>query len=202
MYRNREHLAALADRCAAGADQLTYEAEHAAAVLADRGYPDADPKQWAVRKQAAAAAARQYAEGLRAEAASLGHGDRPSEERIRQAEKVAHAAELGGILIDGRRLAEASADSPWTSPEVRQAVMDHYHAERDAVEGSGLFEHVAEQGQVPFWQLGRTEQAQDTIEQNSGDTTEPHANAVVDAPAAQPCPAPQAQARAEDADEF
>lgn len=159
-YMNREHLLNLADRCEAGANTLTYEAEHAAEVLAERGYPDADPRQWAARKTAAAAAARQYADGLRAEAAGMKPGNQTSPERIAQAEKVASAAELGGILIDDRRLVEAALER-WSSEEMNQAVLDHYQAEREAIEGSGLFEHVAEDGQVPFWQLGGdTDQAQ------------------------------------------
>jgi hypothetical protein len=155
---NRAHLLNLADRCDAGADELTYEAEHAAEVLAGRGHPEADPQAWAVRKTAAAAAARRYAQGLRAEAASMRVGDRPTEARIREAEKVADAANLGGILIDGSRLSEAAADNAWSTAE-RQAIEAHQRAETAAIEGSGVFAHVAEPGQVPFWQLGSTDQA-------------------------------------------
>jgi hypothetical protein len=163
MYRDRKHLAALADRCDAGADQLIYEAEHAAEVLATRANGNRiDPQEWAARKQAAAAAARQYAEGLRAEAAGMSEGDRPSKERIRQAEKVADAAGLGGILIDGGRLAEAAAANPFHHAEMRRAIEEHQQAETEAVAGSGVFGHVAEQGQVPYWQLGATRTANDT----------------------------------------
>jgi hypothetical protein len=160
---NREHLLHLADRCDAGADQLTYKAEHAAEVLAGRGYPQADPQAWAVRKTAAAAAARRYAQGLRAEAAGMRVGDRPTEARVREAEKVADAANLGGILIDGSRLSEAAANQAWSHAE-RRAIEEHQRAETTAIEGSGLFEHVAEAingvEQVPFWQLGTTDQTQ------------------------------------------
>src|SRR5262249_45453176 len=147
--------------CDAAADKLTYEAEHAAEVLAERGYPDADAPQWAARKHAAAAAARQYADGLRTQADTIGPDDRPSHERIAQAEKVTLAAGLAGILMDGSRLDAAALDSPWNSQEMKQAIRDHAAAERAAIEGSGLFEHIAEDGQVPFWQLGgHTDQAQ------------------------------------------
>jgi hypothetical protein len=154
---NPEHLLNLADDCEAGADQLAYEAENAAKVLADRGYPEADPQEWAVRKTAAAAAARRYARGLRAEAASMRDVDRPTKARIREAEKVANAANLGGILIDGSRLSQAAAEKAWSDAE-RQAIQEHQRAETAAIEGSGLFAHVAEPGQVPFWQLGSTGQ--------------------------------------------
>jgi hypothetical protein len=118
-YMNREHLLNLADECEAGAAQLTYDGEHAAEVPADRGWPDADWQEWAVRKKAAAAAAREYPQGLRAEAAKMGEGDRPTEVRIEEAEKVAQAANLGGILIDSRR--SATTENPWASPDAKQA---------------------------------------------------------------------------------
>jgi hypothetical protein len=154
---NREHLLNLADQCERGADELQRAADDPAAVLAERGYHDyPDAQQWGQRKQAAAAAARQYAAGLRAEADALGEGQRPSRQRIEQAEKVAHAANLDGILIDGRRLA---ADQRVWSEGERQATKDHHQAEADAIEGSGLFEHVTEEGQVPFWQLAHIDQA-------------------------------------------
>lgn len=165
----RQEMLRLAERCEAGADQLTYEAEHAAEVLADRGYPDADAQEWAQRKRAAATAAREYAAGLRTEAGELGETGRPSQQRIEQAEKVASAAELGGILIDSRRLNDAAAANPWTDEEGRQAARDYAEQKRAAVEGSGMFEHVAETingvEQVPFWQLGHPDRAQDTAEQ-------------------------------------
>jgi hypothetical protein len=163
-YRDRKHLLKLAEQCEAGADQLTYEGDHAAEVLAERGYPNADAQEWANRKTAAAAAARQYAQGLRAEAAGMGPGDRPTDERIREAEKVADAANLGGILIDSRRSAEIAAANPWTSPEARQAAKDYAQAKADTIERTSVFEHVAEPGQVPFWQLGRTDQVVNSAE--------------------------------------
>lgn len=161
MTIHQTRLHALAERCEAGAAQLTYEAEHAAEVLAGRGYPNVDAQQWAADKHAAAAAAGQYAEGLRAEAANLSEGQRPSDERLRQAEQVADAAHLGGILIDGSRMSEAAADNPWHSDETRQAIADEQRAETAALAESGMFGHVAEAGQVPYWQLGRTDQTAD-----------------------------------------
>ncbi len=69
---------------------------------------------------------------------------------------MAVAAECGGILIDGRRLARAGAERAWSSDE-RRAILAHHQAERDAVNGSGMFAHVAETiggvEQVPFWRL-------------------------------------------------
>jgi hypothetical protein len=90
--------------------------------------------------------------------------DRPTKARIREAEKVANAANLGGILIDGSRLSQAAAEKAWSDAE-RQAIQEHQRAETAAIEGSGLFAHVAETingvEQVPFWQLGGTERAED-----------------------------------------
>ena len=164
-YRDADHLRHLADRCERGAETLTYEGEHAAEVLATRANGDrADPQEWAAGKQAAAAAAREHAAGLRAEADALTQGQRPSQERVDQAEKVATAAECGGILIDGHRLNEAALANPFGSAEMRQATKEHEQAERAAVEGSGLFAHVAETidgvEQVPFWRLGATSSAE------------------------------------------
>jgi hypothetical protein len=149
---HRDDLYALADRCEAGADTLTYEADHAGEVFADAGYPDADPAQWATDKHRAATAAREYAAGLRAQADRMSPADRVPDERLAQAEKVALAAEMGGILIDGHRLVQAAADHAW-SPEEREAILAHQQADRDAVDGSGLFTHVDQDGQVPYWQL-------------------------------------------------
>ena len=164
-YLNREHLLALADRCEVGAEHLAYEGEHAAEVLAERaGGAQADPQEWAARKTVAAAAARQYAQNLRAEAETMREGQRVPEPRIREAEKVADAANLGGILIDSRRLDTASS---WDSPEMQQATRDYAQAKADTIERTGMFDHVADNGQVPFWQLGRADQAQDTTGQGS-----------------------------------
>lgn len=158
-YRDATHLRQLAARCEAGAADLQRAADNPAGVLAERGYNDQpDTAEWGQRKQAAAEVARAYAAGLRAEADGLAVGQRPTPERIAQAEKVATAAECDGILIDGRRLAEAAEAAEWNSPEARQAIRDHQAAEDAAVEGSGAFSHVAETidgvEQVPFWQLG------------------------------------------------
>jgi hypothetical protein len=155
-YRDREHLLELAARCERGADELTADAADPAAALAARGYTDLPPAEVADfgdRHRAAAAAARAYAAELRAQAEGMTPAERPTAERVAQAEKVADAANLGGILIDGRRLAESAAASPWNSPETRQVIVDHQQAEEDAVNGSGRFEHIAEPGQVPFWLL-------------------------------------------------
>jgi hypothetical protein len=159
---DRQHLLDLATRCEAGADQLTYEGEHAAEVLADRGHPDADPAAWAVRKAAAAQAAREYAQGLRDQAAGMSDTARPTEARVREAERVADAANLGGILIDGRPMA---ATQRYRCEEQAQAAQDHARAKADQIEATGAFEHVAETingvKQVPFWQLGHTTQTAD-----------------------------------------
>lgn len=157
---NRARLLDLAERCEAGAADLTYEAEHAAEVLAGRaGGDQTDPQAWAARQAAAAQAARQYAQSLRAEAAAMAEGQQASEERVREAEKVADAANLGGILIDGQQLTDAALDSPWHSAETRQAISDAQHAKTAAIEGSGQFDHVTNDGEVAYWQLGATGQA-------------------------------------------
>ena len=183
-YQDADHLRHLADRCERGADELTYEAEHAAEMLGEGGY-GLDPKEWAANKQAAAAAAREYAAGLRAEADGLAEGQRPSEERIAQAEKVAAAAELGGILIDGRR---AAANARTYSDAERQANLDAAADKAAAVEGSGMFGHVAETidgvEQVPFWQLGAA--TSDSADQSTHDQDTNTATGCADAE--QPAP--------------
>lgn len=154
-YRNREHLAALADRCDAAAEQLAYEGEHAAEVLPTRANGNvADPQQWAADKQAAAAAAREFAQELRAEAAELAEGARPSNDRIRQAELVATAAEAGGILIDGSRLAADALQNSMATEAERQAVREANRERVETIEDSGQFHHTAEPGQVPYYRLG------------------------------------------------
>lgn len=154
-YGTRDDLAVLADRCDTAADRLIYEAENAAEILPGRAGGDlADPQEWAARKVAAAAAAREYAAGLRAEAASAGAGGRPTAERMQQAEMVARGAEMGGILVDGRQLDEAAMKNPFNSPAMRHAIAEAGRERREAIDGSGLFEHVAEDGQVPYWRLG------------------------------------------------
>jgi hypothetical protein len=163
--RASDHLRDLASRCDAGADQLDYEAKHAADVLAERaGYPHVDASAWAARKEAGAAAARQYAQDLRTEAAGMDTGDRADAVRVREAEAVADAANLGGILIDGRRGADYAQDKA------------------DTIDATGVFEHVNEPGQVPFWQL-------------SGGRMQDVANQSAPEPTAEQSPT-------EDADEF
>jgi hypothetical protein len=164
-HLNREHLRALADRCERGADELQRAADDPAGVLAERGYHDhPDAQEWGQHKQAAATAARQYAAGLRAEADALGEGQRPTQQRIQQAEKVATAAVNDGILIDKHPADHIPA---WDTAG-KQAHADHAQQQQAAIEGSGLFEQVAEQGQVPYWQMGHTDQ--DTPGQPSNNT--------------------------------
>src|SRR5262249_5331869 len=130
-----------------------YEADNAVEVLADRANGDlADPAEWAADKRVAATAAREYASALRAEADRLGQGARVSTQLLAEAETVALAAEMGGILIDGRNLAEGGAERAWFAGE-GLATLAHYLADRDTIERSGLFEHITEDGQVPFWRL-------------------------------------------------
>jgi hypothetical protein len=167
---NRDHLLTLAERCETGAAQLDHDAEHAAQLLPGRGWSDADAERWAADKRAAAAAARHYAQGLRAEAAGMGEDDQPSQARIEQAQKVADAATLGGTLIDGSRLSEAAAAHPLNSAEMRQAIEEDQRAKTEAVEGSGMFTRVAEPGRVPYWQL---RPPQDTSEATTGPAPQP-----------------------------
>ncbi|GIF02347.1 hypothetical protein [Paractinoplanes rishiriensis] len=167
---------ALAARCERGADELDRLADNAAEVLSQRA-GQADPQQWAADKRAAAATAREYAAGLRAEAGEHPNA-RPTPQRLAQAQQVATAANVDGILIDGSHLEGAD-------PGKHQAVTD-----------SGVFTHVAEPGQVPFWKLG-TPADQNTAQQH---TEHQHPEP---APAAGPDPSPPARAdRAEDSDEF
>ena len=154
---------ALAQRCERGADTLEQEAARAEEILAGRGYPGADAQNWASRKYAAATAARDYAAQLRAEgAAGRGVDFRMDPARLAQAERVASAAELGGILIDGRPLAERDAQNGSVlnqNTRERWQAGTHPAQEKAAqVEATGKFAHVDETiggvKQVPFWQLG------------------------------------------------
>lgn len=154
IYYQRDDLRPFAERCDAAAGWLTYEADHAAEVLPERAGGDrVDPQQWAADKRAAAAAARQYAAQLRVEADRMADGDQVSDERVRQADLVATAAECGGSLVDDRRLTAAACENPFHSPETRQAIQDHSRQRREAIQRSGLFTHVTEHDQASFWQL-------------------------------------------------
>jgi hypothetical protein len=160
----RAQLEQLAARCEQGAARLKWSAENAAAELADRGYAgQVDPDEWGARKMRAAVAAAEYASGLRREAAELGEAGTPTAERVRQAERVAKAAESEGILIDGRPMAErtaATADAlSGEADKIAWEAGTHPTQEKAAeIEGSGVFGHVNEtidgRAQVPFWQLG------------------------------------------------
>ncbi|MBW6432715.1 hypothetical protein KZ829_03040 [Actinoplanes hulinensis] len=163
----REHtdtFEALARRCEAGARELEHEADNAAEVLAGRcGGDQIDPQQWAAKQHAAAQAAREYAAELRAEA-----GDDPTVRmdpaRRTQAERVAKAAEMGGYLVDGRPLAERTAQSGMYGTETERVAWEagtHPAQVKAAeIEATGRFTYVAETiegiDQVPLWQLGGT----------------------------------------------
>lgn len=175
-----DRMEALAASCEQGADTLTHEAEHAAEVLATRAGADrADPQAWADRKRGAATAARVEARHLRTQAALLREsGGRADPALLAQAEKVATAANVGGILIDGSRLHTAASEHPNTSDEHRRGIEQHAAQHRAAIEGSGRFGHVAEDGQVPFWQLGTDpdhQAAQPTTQPAHGDGHAPAA---------------------------
>jgi predicted heme/steroid binding protein len=79
-----------------------------------------------------------------------------------QAEQVAKAAELGGILIDGRPQAERIAQSgsiyDQTAREHWEAGTHPTQVKASDVEATGRFSHIAETvdgiEQVPYWQLG------------------------------------------------
>jgi len=158
MHEDRRYLLDLAARIDRGADELDADATDPRGTLEARDYhlPEDEIEAFGARHAAAGKAARQYSARLREEA-TADIGPVPAE-RIRQAEKVATAAGLGGILIDGSRLDEAAMASPSTSDAQRQAIEDHTRAERAAIEGSGMFTHVAEPGQVPYWQLRQADQ--------------------------------------------
>lgn len=161
-YLNARHLEHLADRCERGAADLLHEADNAAEVLATRAGGDRiSPDDWAAQKRSAAAAATAYGRQLRQEAAELGLG-RVSQERIAEAERVASAAELGGILIDGRPMAVRAAQDgwPWAADAEREAWNSGTHPAQenaDEMARSGAFVRVAETidgiEQVPFWRL-------------------------------------------------
>ncbi|GAA0469455.1 hypothetical protein Aca07nite_27830 [Actinoplanes capillaceus] len=166
----REHTdtyEALAQRCENAARELEHVGENAAEVLTERGYGDwidsgrIDPQTWGNTHTNAAYAARAYAAELRTEA-----GDNPTgrmdRDRLAQAERVAKAAELGGILIDGRPMAERTAQSGMYGTETDRVLWEagtHPDQVKAAeIEATGRFTHVAETingiEQVPFWRLG------------------------------------------------
>ncbi|MFI5497358.1 hypothetical protein [Actinoplanes sp. NPDC051859] len=135
MSEARARLLALAERCDDGANTLLRDARDVASVLPGRaGGGHIDARVWAQRHEQAALVAREYAAALRREAAALAPGQRVPADRFAEAELVARASEMDGILIGSgpARLLAAS----------------------------GLFGHVAEtiggMVQVPFWQLGRS----------------------------------------------
>ncbi|MEU4241896.1 hypothetical protein [Actinoplanes sp. NPDC026619] len=154
---------ALARRCEQGAEDLEHEADNAAEILPTRAGGDRiDPQNWAEQKRAAAHAAREYAASLRAEAGDRGPLARMDRNRLAQAEQVASAANLGGILIDGRGPAERQAQSDSVFDEGHRQAWEagEHPSQRKAaeVEATGQFTHVAETidgvEQVPFWRLG------------------------------------------------
>lgn len=174
---DRNDLVRLAEQCERGAEQLRYEAQHAAEVLADRGHSTVQAADWARQKQQAAAAAADYAAGLRREYDALGETGTPTLERFRQAEQVANAANLGGILIDGRPMAErdAQSDSVWhdSGRDAWQAGTHPTQQKAAEVESAGVFTHVAEtingRDQVPFWRLGSQDDLTAGQQQAPGD---------------------------------
>jgi hypothetical protein len=126
----------LVDDLNRSADALDRDAED----LRGRGDP-ADHADVALRKHRAAQDVRDYANRL-----SNGTEDVNAAE----AEAVANAARCSGILTDGRRFAESQ--NYWTGDD-RQAAIDHENAKVAAIEASGMFTRVAEDGQVPFYAL-------------------------------------------------
>jgi|SRR5579859_1451459 len=169
--RDLEALSALADRMERGAAELRADAADPAATLAGRGWTNLPADQVADfgrRHAAAADAASAYAAQIREHVAA---GQVPTAAQLAQAERVADAANLDGILIDGRRQAEATAaNATALSGEAdKQAWESGTHpaqVKAAEVEGSGVFTHVAETingiEQVPFWQLGNPDQLQMT----------------------------------------
>jgi len=161
--RHSDTYEAFARRCEAGAETLEYEADRAAEILPTRAGGDkADPQEWAAKNRSAAQAAREYAAGLRAEAGDRGPLARMAPERLGQAEQVASAANLGGILIDGRGPAERQAQSTSVFDEGHRRAWEagEHPAQVKAaeIEATGRFTHVADtidgHKQVPFWRLG------------------------------------------------
>jgi hypothetical protein len=175
-WLDRRHLLKLAERCERGAAEMEQVAGNAAEVLAERGYPNTDAAEWAARKLGAATAARAYAQGLRIEAEQLGETGRVSEERIAQAEHVATAATVDGILIDSRRVADDNAAHHRGSAlygDSSRLQAEHTHRKAAEIESTGVFTLVADPGQVPFWQLGRPATSQSEQQAVAADTMTP-----------------------------
>ncbi|MDP9797455.1 hypothetical protein J2S43_005967 [Catenuloplanes nepalensis] len=167
LVRTSEDLIRVAARIDEGVADLRHSADNAEEVLADRGYPGHDHAQWGAEHAAAATAAEQYATALRERAAQA---DTPvAEAEYRQAEQVATAANVDGILIDSRPVGErAMADGSWDNywnqreKDAWEAGEHPSQVKATDVEATGMFTHVAEPGQIEFWRL--TPQAQATAE--------------------------------------
>ncbi|WP_033345596.1 hypothetical protein [Catenuloplanes japonicus] len=171
LIRTAADLTGLADRIDASAAGLAFDAEHATTALDARGHGDLsqdDQDAWAGRHADAALAAAQYADRLRDQASTMDAGAAVPDADYAQAETVAAAADLNGILIDGRSLAEHTiADgSPWHTGEREAWDAGEHPAQVKAatVEATGAFTHIAELGQVPFWQLTPHTDANDADE--------------------------------------
>ena len=169
----REDLVKVAADIDGGVLTLLDEAERAAEILPTRAGGDRiEPADWARQKRRSAAAATRYAETLRREAHSMAIAaaddrarpaswTRPTPARFAQAQWVAKAAELGGILIDGRPLAafKGESDSVFDQHERELWEAGTHPAQVKAaeIEAAGVFEHVAGPidgvEQVPFWRL-------------------------------------------------
>lgn len=154
---SRREAARLVEKIERGIAVLEAEAAEPAKTLAERGYPNADAEEWGKRKRDSILTAQQYAEDLW-QRVDAGGQLTPVDQA--EAEKVALATQMGGILIDGSRWADPANQSPWTSDEERAAITKHYQDKAAAVEGSGAFTYVAEPGQLPFWHLGHADQSE------------------------------------------
>lgn len=156
----RDDVLKLADRLDRGAAELEHTAEHAAEILPTRaGGAAIDPAKWTRQKQQGALVAREAAADLRRAA------DTPPRlivEQYAQAEIIASAAELDGILIDGRRLAahKADSDSYFDQGERQLWEQGEHPTQLKAalIESTGMFGYVSTEidgrPQVPFWTLG------------------------------------------------
>lgn len=118
--------------------ELAYRCHRVALELANVANDEATTT--AARLRSAATAAERNSDHLRGLAAVVEDGGSVSAERYYAAEAVMTAAGSGGILIDHRGSVGGALRSV---------------AERKAryVEASGMFDHVAEPGQVPYWRL-------------------------------------------------
>jgi hypothetical protein len=147
MRNDHQVLGQLLDRCERGAAELERDAEDPNGRLCvDRGWSSMTPQMvadWGRRHGRAAAALRVYVAELRRKMKDEPTWAVPAD-TLALTDVIACAATCGGTYMDSETL------------------RDHYPRTRELIIGSGLFQHVAEPGQLAYFALnGNTEESAD-----------------------------------------